>query len=285
MQHAGSLYAVCYSKKLDLIFTGGVDNIVASWDPITFENTDFSIKTSSTIVSLTVVNEDHLMIGLFNGDIHIIDLLNRKEIKFITHHKNGIYASLYIPQKNMLVLGSGDGMLSIWDGDNYDLLLSKNLSDAKIRAIANDGEEVYIGTSEGGLYLIDTNELTLKKSYQINNEGINSLCLLPEKNAMIIGGKNAHLNVFSFAKGEVILDIPAHNWAIYKLLLIDDVLYSCSRDKCIKEWDSQSLDLIKRYSYPEYKAHTHSVNNMIYIKEHNYLVSVGDDKSICYWKV
>jgi len=285
LQHSGSLYATCYSEKLDLLFTGGADNIVASWDPKTFENTDFSIKTKSTVLSLTIVNEKHLVIGLFNGDVHIIDLEQKKEIKFITHHKKGVFAAKYDAVSNYLILGSGDGKMSVWNCETFELLLSKDLSDSKIRAIEIHQERAYIGTSEGVLYTINLKELILLDSQQVNEEGINSLCSLPTKNAILIGGKGAHLAVYSLEKKVAVLDIAAHNWAIYKLLVINEYLYSCSRDKTIKQWDINSLDLVERYSYPEHKAHTHSVNNLIYVKKHNYLVSVGDDKAICFWKL
>ncbi|MFT6747136.1 MAG: WD40 repeat protein [Glaciecola sp.] len=285
LQHAGSLYAVCYSKKLDLIFTGGVDNVVASWNPRTFENTDFSIKTKSTILNLTIANEKHLVIGLFNGDIHIIDLVARKEIKYITYHKKGVFAARYNAANNCLIVGSGDGKLSIWNCDNYELLLSKQISESKIRAIEIHDDSAFIGTTEGVMYTIDINNLQLVATQQVNEEGINSLCYLPQKDAILIGGKDAHLKVFSLVKKSAVLDIAAHNWAIYKLIIIDGSLYSCSRDKTIKQWDVDTLELSKRYSYPEFKAHTHSVNNMAYVSKHNFLISVGDDKAICYWKI
>ena len=284
MQHAASLYAICYSEKLDLVFTGGADNVVASWNPATFENTDFTIKTNSTVVNLQIINESQLFIGLFNGDIHIIDLDQKKEIKYITHHKKGIYASLYDVKSNRLVIGSGDGMLTIWDCENYELLLSQEVSTSKIRAVEIQDSEVYIGTAEGVLYVINIESLQLQSRNRVNDSGINSLCILPEKNAVLVGGKDAHIYVFNLEKNTVVLDIAAHNWAIYKMLIIDGKLYSCSRDKTIKQWNLISMDVEKRYCYPEFKGHTHSINNMVYVQKYNYLVSVGDDKAICYWR-
>ncbi|MFT6715433.1 MAG: WD repeat-containing protein 61 [Saprospiraceae bacterium] len=285
LQHAGPLYAVCYTSKLDLIFTGGADNIVASWDPITFENTDFSIKTSSTILNLTIVNETQLFIGLFNGDVHVIDLETKKEIKYITYHKKGVYASLYNRKTNYLIIGSGDGNLSIWDCKNYDLLLSKKISDSKIRAITMVDNLVYVGTTEGVLYVLDVVDMSLVDSYNISEEGINSLSLIPQKNAILLGGKDAHLTMYSTSLNKVVLKIPAHNWAIYKVLVIENILITCSRDKTIKEWDLTTMNLIKRHGFPQVKSHTHSVNSMEYIAKHQLIVSVGDDKAICIWSL
>jgi WD repeat-containing protein 61 len=285
LQHSGSLYAVCYSKKLNLIFTGGADNIVASWDPVTFENTDFSIKTNSSVLNLTIVNENQLFIGLFNGDVHIIDLESKQEIKYITYHKKGVYTSLYDSKSNYLAIGSGDGNLSIWDCDNYELLLSQKISESKIRAIEMLDNVLYIGTTEGVLYLFDVVNMALLQRYVIGEEGINSLCPIPNKNSILLGGKDAHLTIYKAESNEIILRIPAHNWAVYKTILVGDKVYSCSRDKTIKEWDLETMNLIRRYSFPQVKGHTHSVNNLVYISDFNYIVSVGDDKAICIWSL
>ena len=284
IQHSASLYAASYSEKLDLLFTGGADKIVASWNPNNYENTNFSIKTQSAVLNLNVINEQHLFIGLFNGHFHIIDLDSKKEIKFITKHKKGIYASCINSKNKYLLVGSGDGALSIWDTEKFELVLEQKICEGKIRAIATNNDLAYIGTSDGKLLVVNLLDLTLIKSIQINDEGLSSIVHLTEKNALLLGGKNAWLYIFEESKSKVIHSFPAHNWAIYQLCQNDNYIFSASRDKVIKQWDKKTLGVVDKLCWPEHKGHTHSINNLLFINKHNTLVSVGDDKAICFWK-
>lgn len=283
-KHAGAIYAVCFSEKLDLVFTGGADKIIASWNPVTHENTSFSIKTSSAILNLNTIGENFLLVGLFNGMIHVIDLNTKKEVKCIKHHQKGIFTSHYVPSKNLLLIGDGTGQLSIWDSTNYSLLINQKISTEKIRAISSNADNAYIGTADGLVYKIDLTDFTNVDQFRINEKGINSICLMKDKNVMVIGGKDAHLYLFDLVSKKIVHNVPAHNWPIYQVLEYNNLLFSCSRDKTIKQWDSTSMDLMNRYSFPHYKGHTHSINNLTYIPKYKTLVSVGDDKSICFWQ-
>ena len=217
--------------------------------------------------------------------MHLIDLNKRKEIKYIKHHEKGVFASDSDPLNKLFAIGSGDGLLSVWDSENYEMVFSSVLDSAKIRAIVCHDNKMYIGTSKGLMYVLDNKTLVIEKSYIINETGINSLCFLPQKNAVLVGGKDAYFSIFSLDKKEIVFKVAAHNWAIYKILIANKHLYSCSRDKTIKEWDMHSLDPVKRYCYPDFKAHTHSVNNLVYIEKHAKIVSAGDDKAVCFWKL
>lgn len=283
-QHSGAIYAVAYSEKLDLIFTGGADKVVASWNPVSFENTPFSIKTQSAIVTLEFINDQYLFVGLFNGHFHIIDIQSKKEIKYFTKHKKGIFTCAVDRIKNLLIVGSGDGMISIWNINSFTLLFEKKIGEGKIRAITCINGFAYIGNSEGKILTVCLSEFTLISNKIINTEGINSICYIPTKKVLLVGGKNAWIYVYDFENDKTLHSFPAHNWAVYKIISTENKVYTCSRDKIIKEWDINSLELIKRYCWPEYKAHTHSINNMIFIKKHQYIVSVSDDKSIIIWK-
>lgn len=283
-QHSGAIYAVTYCEKLDLILTGGADKIVASWNPNTFENTPFSIKTQSAIVTLQVIKDKYLFVGLFNGHFHIIDIENKKEVKYFTKHQKGIYTCATEYTTNKMIVGSGDGMISIWDIDNFTLLFEQKIGSGKIRSIECIDGKAFIGNSEGKVLIIDLEEFKLINTININSEGINSICYIQSKNALFIGGKNAWIYVFDIKNNKVLHSFPAHNWAVYKIITNGNSIYTCSRDKTIKEWNTGNLELKNRYCWPEFKSHTHSVNNMIFIENYNCLVSVSDDKSIIIWQ-
>lgn len=285
LDHSGSLYAIAYCEKLDLILVGGADRIISSWSAKDFSNQSFSIKTNSAILNLTMIGEDSLFVGLFNGSFHIIDLLKKKEEHFVTKHQKGIYACQYQKKSNKLILGTGDGSVAVWSLDPFELLVEKKISSGKIRGILMLDEDVWIGTADGFLLQIDLRTLEQKACFKVGDSGINSIEYLPSKHSILLANKDAFIEVFSLGKQKVVFSFPAHNWPIYKLIVSDVFgLISVSRDKTIKIWNLNDLSLINRISYPQFKGHTHSVNNALIVDEKNLLVTVGDDKAICFWQ-
>ena len=285
LQHSGSLYAICLWEETSQIFVGGADKIVSTWSLDTCENDPFSIRTQSAVLNLKVLSQNQLFVGLFNGHFHLIDLNTKQELHYITKHKRGIYSSAVSEDGTMLILGTGEGIVSIWRLKDMALLLEKKISDSKIRAIQVIGNILWIGTNEGVLLEVALSDLKLQQQYRIDDHGINSLCYLPEKNTLLIGDKDAHLSAFSISAGKLVLRFPAHNWPIYQIVgNHPEGIITVSRDKTIKVWNGHDLSLKQRLSYPEHKGHTHSVNNAVYDVKSKMLITISDDKSICFWK-
>ena len=285
LKHSGSLYAVCAWEEASKLFVGGADKIVSSWNLNDFENDPFSIKTQSAILNLRMLPNQKLFIGLFNGHFHVIDLTTKKELHYVTKHKKGVYCSSVSRDGSLLVLGTGEGVVGVWRLEDMSLLIEKKISEGKIRAVQVVGGQIWIGTSEGFLLKVDSNTLQQQGSYRIAESGINVISYFADKQSLLLGDKDAHLNVFSLDKQKVVFRFPAHNWPIYQVIGDHpEGIVSVSRDKTIKVWNREDLSLKQRLSYPEFKGHTHSINNAIYLNMKQLLVTVGDDKSICFWQ-
>lgn len=284
-QHSGPLYAVEFSEELNLLFSGGGDKVVATWDLDKQENTPFSIKTNSAVLNLRLINKQHLFVGLFNGNFHIIDINTRAEIKFFPYHKSGVFSSEKIEGKDLLFVGSGDGTISIWDTKEYTLIQNYKISEGKIRAIQQVNDSVYIGTSEGDVIKIAFNDLSNAIKVLEHSSSIYCLSKHKEKDALLIGDKDAHISVFDVVKNAVTLSIPAHNWPIYSIEWIGNEYFAtCSRDKIVKIWDANNLEVIQRLSFPKHQGHINSINNLKYCSSREQLISIGDDKQICVWE-
>lgn len=294
-KHSGSLYAVAFNTRLNLLFTGGADKVVASWDLEKKENTPLSVKTDSAILNLKFLNnEQHLFVGLFNGNFHIIDIDSRKEIKFFPYHKSGVFSSCYIAEHNLLFVGAGDGTVSVWDTNDFQLLKNYKIADGKIRAIQYFNKSVYIGNSEGMVYQIALEALDKAVLVFKHTSSIYSLAFHEQKNALLLGDKNAHLTALKLKPADAsdqkietlteLLTIAAHNWPIYSIEWTNENEFAtCSRDKIVKIWDATTLEVKQRLCFPEHKGHLNSINNLLFIPESQRIISVGDDKQIIVW--
>ena len=285
-KHTGPLYAVAYSKKHNLLFTGGSDKVVATWDLDKGESTPLSIKTDSAVLNFQLLNnEKHLFIGLFNGDFHIVDIDTRKEISFFNRHKLGVFSSCYLSDRNLLFVGAGDGTLSIWNTKCFKLLASHQLGKGKIRAIQSVDNDVFIANSQGHIFTINLFSIEEYSLFTTINHPIFCLNNFSSNNSLLIGDKNAHLTEIEIENKQIIKSIPAHNWPIYKIeWLNENEFVTCSRDKIVKIWDANSMKVKQRLCFPEFQGHLNSVNNLVSISSIETIVSVGDDKQICLWR-
>jgi WD40 repeat protein len=104
---------------------------------------------------------------------------------------------------------------------------------------------------------------------------------------MISGGKDGHLRLWHSNDSRLLMEIPAHNFGIYDLVISPDksLLASASRDKSVKIWDLNDLSPLDKIARPKYEAHTHSVNTLLWNDNPELLISAGDDRKIKCWKI
>jgi WD40 repeat protein len=82
-------------------------------------------------------------------------------------------------------------------------------------------------------------------------------------------------------------DVVAHMYAINHIAFSPDERHfvTCSMDKSIKVWDSQSLQLKKVIDKSRHAGHGTSVNKVLWMPFNNWLVSCSDDRSISVWSI
>ena len=287
--HSASVYALEKGLTSDTVFSGSGDKIVTAWNMAKQCNENFTIKTNSPTISLKLIEKHHLLlIGLFNGNLHAIDTRDKREVKFLPYHKNGIFHIEYDEGGDRFFLLNGDGTVSIWTMD-FKLIKALLLSSDKIRSMSIHRELniAAFATGDGLIKIMKLSNFEITHEFPAHDK-VNVVCFHPEKRVLIIAGKDAFLKFWNMDHDyQNILSIPAHNWAIYGIAFSSDNKYfvTCSRDKTIKLWNAQNLEVLERLDYKLHKGHTHSVNCVYWPKDKNYFLSGSDDKKIIAWRV
>lgn len=285
-QHAMSIYDITpYSENS--FFSGGADKVVVLWNTETGEQMPITIKTEQSIYSIAFQKPNILSIGLSNGDIHWIDTENKTEIKFFKTHHQGIFRQLCLSNSQLLVIGDAEGNLMIWDLVEASLQLTIPFMCGKIRGIEQspDNSTLAIASQDGKIRILETNFFNVKNEFFAHQDGANVVRYIPNNpNIIISGGKDGYLRVWNELTGEKIEAIPAHNYAVYGIVFSPDGNYfvTCSRDKSIKVWETNSFKMIQKITFKE-GGHRHSVNQLLWMN--NRVVSCSDDKRIIIWGV
>lgn len=284
--HAGAVYCLERGRKASSFFSGAADGFIAEWDLELLEPSKFSVKLDSPVFSLCHIVDSNLLIaGLFNGHIHVIDLINKQEVKHFKIPSKGIYTIHFDKYKNRIYSGGADGVLNVWDVSNLQHMLSLPLGEGKIRQITMGANpnEIFVCCGDGKLHVLETEFFNEVNSFITHPDGLNTVLI--HANKVYTGGKDARIKVYSENSYEELTNIPAHNYGIYKLREWGNSHFvSCSRDKTIKVWKYDNLTEPLRLDFKSFKGHTHSVNDLFISEWNNYLISCSDDKKIIVWK-
>jgi WD40 repeat protein len=268
-------------------FSGGGDRIVSCWN-LEEQTSKGIINTASAIYSLKYIpSKNLLLVGVSEGGVHVIDLIQKKEIHFLNHHEKGVFDIQYSEKFNLVICVGGDGVISSWSGDNFTLVKTLKLCEEKVRAIRIEKDEKYmaVGCGDGTIRMLIINTLEEITQIPAHTTSVNSLCFHPYMNFLLSGGRDAHLNIWRTEDFKLMQSIPAHNYAVYSITFCQEknIFITASRDKTIKVWDADNFNFLSRIDLINNEAHKHSVNKIIWVKD--LLISASDDKMIMVWKI
>jgi WD40 repeat protein len=283
------VYALANGMSPVHFYSGSGDTFVGSWNLATGTFEKPIAKTNTAIYAITGdVSSQFLYIGQRGGVLYKADLHRISPIKAIEAHKGDIYGIELDGARNRVYSCGADGYLRVWAMDTLALLGAFHLCNSNVRCAVLSPEkgQLAIGCSDGSLRIFDAETLQQKHLLLAHDPSVFTVCWLNE-NQMLSGGRDALLKRWELIDNEweIKQSIPAHLYTINHLALSPDKkhLASASRDKTIKIWDINTLNLLKVLDLGKFEAaHTHSVNRVLWADEEQ-LLSAGDDKKILGW--
>ncbi|MCI5055439.1 MAG: hypothetical protein MRY83_04975 [Flavobacteriales bacterium] len=282
-----SLYCLMV-RDSNSFYSGGKGNYIVEWNTHNLG----TCKAVTSIGSKAFCMEQipplsHLLIGQSSGGIHVIDLENKKEIRLLQGHTGIVFQLHYIPEKQILVSTGGDGCLGIWSLPEYKLIHQQFIAKGNCRVAKNFGSQLFVGGGNGAVYEFDLDEFHLKRSVQAHKDefSVTSLEIIPEKNVLISGSRDAHLTKLDLSDFSITAKIPAHNFAIYGIAYNSelDLYATSSMDKTIKFWRTNELKPLIRIDNKS-GGHKSSINGLYWLNT-NSLLTYSDDRTIKLWKI
>lgn len=282
--HSGAIYTLAFDAEF--IYSASADKYVTRWNLELGTQDKFAIKFSNSPYSICLFDSNSkLAVGLDNGDLHFFDLKARKELKFYTQHKSGIFSILENPFKKQLYSTDAVGNLSIWNTENYELLLFLPFDCGKIRRMCLDetGSKLFLACQDGYIRILESEYFNQIGEFYAHENGVTSLAFHIESKHLITGGKDAILRIWNLETMQQIKAIPAHNFVIYDIQFINPTEFiTVSRDKSIKIWSIEKLIVLQKIEFKN-GGHIHSVNKIQQLNATTF-ATCSDDKRIMIWE-
>jgi WD40 repeat protein len=284
--HSGQIFSIVFDG--DFIYSSSSDKYVTRWDIETGKQDKFAIRFEKSPYSLALIsNNEKLAVGLENGDLHIFDLHLKKEIKFYQQHKTAIFYLKENKSKKQFYTSDADGNLAVWNTDSLKLEVLLPFDCGKIRRMSLNSDEsmLYLACQDGFVRVLETEFYNLIDEFFSHDGGTTSISLDPEnENYLFTGGKDAHLKVWNLNSNQCEKSIPAHNYAIYDILFLNEKSFvTLSRDKSIKIWIKETLSVLQKIDAKS-KGHKHSVNSIVKLDDSSF-ATASDDKTINYFSL
>lgn len=291
--HQSGIYGLIKEvQSTNVFYSASGDGKIVKWNPFESENGELVATTPSPCYAIAVNSDkDILYAGTHKGQLHVVDLSIKKELRCIDLHEQGIFEINFVKEKNLLITGGGDGCVNVINAENLEVISKFSFGNFKIRSTCfnNMAENLIIGCGDGSIALIDLKTFKPDIKIEAHQKGfsVNAVAVSPDGNYLLSGSRDAHLNVFDVKNNfKQVLSIPAHHYAIYKIQFSPDGKYfaTASRDKTAKIWSTEKMEVLVRLDADKYKGHVNSVNTLLWLNNTT-LVTAGDDRAIMVWKI
>jgi WD repeat-containing protein 61 len=219
--------------------------------------------------------------GAGDGMVVEWDLDHPKDGKLLARLPHSVYALEVDPKRNTLIVGHNYEGIHVIDLNEKKESWSLKLGTAAIFDLKIFGDELYVATGDGVLFVVDLESRAIKKHIKLSTKSIRVLAIAPSKKLLALGFSDHSIQVLDLTKdSEPIARLEGHSNSVFALDFSpgEEVLVSGGRDACLKFWNTNSYFLEENIV-----AHLYAINYLSFREDGKYLVTCSMDKSLKIW--
>ena len=219
--------------------------------------------------------------GAGDGMVVEWDLDHPKDGKLLARLPHSVYALEVDPKRNTLIVGHNYEGVHVIDLVEKKESWSLKLGTAAIFDLKIFGDELYVATGDGVLFVVDLESRGIKKHIKLSTKSIRVLAIAHSKKLLALGFSDHSIQILDLAQGAAaIARLEGHSNSVFALDFSpgEEVLVSGGRDACLKFWNTNSYFLEENIV-----AHLYAINYLSFREDGKYLVTCSMDKSLKIW--
>ncbi|MHA7129002.1 WD40 repeat domain-containing protein [Algoriphagus namhaensis] len=219
--------------------------------------------------------------GAGDGMVVEWDLDQPKDGKLIAKLEHSVYALEVDKERNLLFIGHNFQGIHVIDLNHNKEIWSLKITDQAIFDIKAFGNELYVGTGDGVLVILDLNEKSVKKHVKLSSKSIRVMSIATEKRHLALGLSDHSIKILDLVNDfKPIANLTGHTNSVFALDYSPDenFLASGSRDAHLKIWNTINYSLDE-----DIVAHMYAINYLYFTEDGKYLATCSMDKSIKVW--
>jgi mitogen-activated protein kinase organizer 1 len=284
--HKAAVYCAKFSKDGEHIMSGSQDRSIKLWNP----HKQLLIKTYDNIHSQDVldiaIEQDNSKFASVGNDkqVFLTDSITGNTLKRYYGHTERINTVCYNQGETVLISGSYDTTVRIWDLKSTSREPIQILSDAKdsITKVLATGDKIITSSVDGFMRIYDIR--MGQSTFDSFDVAINNLDISGDEKYLIISGLDDCIRLFDITSGEVIKTYTGlHESRNYSLTVrytkeFDGILSTSERG------DIVYYDLVNKEKNQVFKGHSKvSCGLDLHPSKKNVFVSSGFDGNILLW--
>ena len=219
--------------------------------------------------------------GAGDGMVVEWDLDHPKDGKLLARLPHSVYALEVDPKRNTLIVGHNYEGVHVIDLVEKKESWSLKLGTAAIFDLKIFGDQLYVATGDGVLFVVDLESRAIKKHIKLSTKSIRVLAIAHSKKLLALGFSDHSIQILDLAQGAAaIARLEGHSNSVFALDFSpgEEVLVSGGRDACLKFWNTNSYFLEENIV-----AHLYAINYLSFREDGKYLVTCSMDKSLKIW--
>lgn len=241
-----------------------------------------SVVLATSLGSYYYVNSpDHAIVQ----DITPIEQSPKFELtKTLSGHLDSVWSVALSSNGQILVSGSEDKTIKVWDFPRRKLLYTLNRHTDTVRSLAISGDGKTLASSSGdktiALWNLQTGKLI--RTLTGHTSTVWSVAISNDGKTLVSGSQDDTIKVWNLHTGQLRRILYGHSGQVFSVALSPDekTFATAGSDRTIKVWDLQTGVLLRTL-----KGHSDSVRFVVFSQDGKQLASSSWDKTIKVWQV